>query len=225
MLGSRILVIAAHPDDEVLGCGGTIAKLTAEGKEVHVAFLADGVFSRDSATTKSELEVRQKASHAAAAILGIKSVRFGEFPDNRMDSVPLLDVVKSVEDLIAEIKPSAILTHNATDLNVDHQRTHTAVATACRPQKGFSVKTILCFEVPSSTEWVMDASQAFHPNVFVDVSSTLSKKMAALDAYKMEMRQWPHPRSIQGVQHLLGWRGATVGVEAAEAFTLGRTVL
>jgi LmbE family N-acetylglucosaminyl deacetylase len=220
-----ILILGAHPDDEVLGCGGTIAKLADDGAAIHVAFLADGVFSRagDQGSRQAELNARQAAARKACAILGVKTVFFGEFPDNRMDSVALLDIVKPIEELIAKYQPSTVFTHHAGDVNIDHQRVHNAVVTACRPQQGHPVETLLCFEVPSSTEWQLPGSApVFAPNWFVDISDTLDRKLAALDSYAVELRAWPHPRSRQGVEHLARWRGATVGVDAAEAFVLGR---
>jgi len=220
-----ILILAAHPDDEVLGRGGTIAKLTDEGAIVNVAFLADGVFSRtgEPAVQPLELIARRTAAQNASEILGVKSVSFGDFPDNRMDTIPLLEITQAVEALIAKHQPKMVFTHHAGDVNIDHRRLHEAVVTACRPQSGHPVKTLLCFEVPSSTEWQLPGSApAFTPNWFVDISTTLVRKLAALEAYAEELRAWPHPRSLQGVEHLAHWRGATVGVDAAEAFILGR---
>jgi LmbE family N-acetylglucosaminyl deacetylase len=222
---TSILVVAAHPDDEVLGCGGTLAKLADHGAIIHVAFLADGVFSRAEEKTKQqeELALRRGAARAACSILRVKSVTFGNFPDNRMDTVALLDITKAVEEQIAEHRPDTVFTHHAGDLNIDHRLTHQAVVTACRPQSGHPVKTILSFEVPSGTEWQLPGdAPAFAPNWFVDISETLNRKLAALDAYSAELRPWPHPRSRRGVEHLARWRGATVGAEAAEAFMLGR---
>jgi LmbE family N-acetylglucosaminyl deacetylase len=220
-----ILILAAHPDDEVLGCGGTIAKLSDEGAIIHVAFLADGVFSRggDQKQQLRDLNIRRAAAKKACDILGVKSVSFGEFPDNRMDSIALLDIIKAVEALIVEHQPEMVFTHHAGDVNIDHQRIHEAVVTACRPQCRLPVKTLLCFEIASSTEWQLPGSApAFTPNWFVDISKTVDRKLAALEAYATELRNWPHPRSRQGVEHLAHWRGATVGVDAAEAFMLGR---
>ncbi len=220
-----VLVFAAHPDDEVLGCGGTLARLADEGASIHVAFLADGVFSRtgEASAQQAELLDRRAAARKAGDILGVQSISFGEFPDNRMDSIALLDIIKPVEALIAKHQPDTVFTHHAGDVNIDHRRTHEAVVTACRPQRGHPVKTLLCFEVPSSTEWQLPGSApAFTPNWFVDVSGALARKIAALNAYADELHDWPHPRSRQGVEHLAHWRGATVGVNAAEAFLLGR---
>lgn len=220
-----VLILAAHPDDEVLGCGGTIAKLAKDGAIIHVAFLADGVFSRsgDPAAQQAHLASRRMAAHKACDILGVKSVSFGEFPDNRMDTIALLDIIKPIETLVAQCQPDIVFVHHAGDVNVDHRRIHEAVGAACRPQSGHPVKTLLCFEVPSSTEWQLPGSAlTFSPNWFVDISDTLGCKLAALEAYAAELRPWPHPRSRQGVEHLARWRGATVGVDAAEAFMLGR---
>jgi len=221
-MSKSVLILAAHPDDEVLGCGGTIAKMVDDGSIVNVAFFADGVFSRGGGLTE-ELKIRRSAAKKACDILGVKSVFFGDFPDNSMDTVALLDIAKIVESQIAEHQPDTVFTHHAGDLNIDHRRMHEAVVTACRPQSGYSVKTLLSFEVPSSTEWQLPGSAPpFMPNWFVDISSTLGRKLSALQAYATELRDWPHPRSIQGVKHLAHWRGATVGVDAAEAFILGR---
>ncbi|WP_419176997.1 PIG-L deacetylase family protein [Desulfosediminicola sp.] len=220
-----ILILAAHPDDEVLGCGGTIAKYVDEGMIVNVAFLADGVLSRKGEFTdqQRELTSRRDAAQKACLILGVESVSFGDFPDNCLDTIPLLEITQAVEALIMKHQPDLVFTHHAGDVNIDHRRVHEATVTACRPQQGHSVKTILCFEVPSSTEWQFYGSApSFTPNWFVDISGTLERKLAALDAYKEELRGWPHPRSLRGVEHLAHWRGATVGVDAAEAFMLGR---
>lgn len=222
-----VLIVAAHPDDEALGCGGTMARWSQEGRDVHVAFLADGVFSRnaDALVLKQELDTRRAAANQACMLLGARSVTFGDFPDNRLDTVPMLDLAKAVEALVSRYQPSTIVTHHPGDLNVDHGCVQRAIATACRPQKGHPVREILCFEVPSSTEWQLGGnSSSFVPNVFIDISKFLSVKLAALEAYAMEMRDWPHPRSKEGVEHLARWRGAIVGVDAAEAFVLSRRI-
>ncbi len=224
-MANRTLIIAAHPDDEVLGCGGAILKLTAAGAEVHIAFLADGIGARnpDPARREAELATRRAAAEAAARILGVASLSFDDLPDNRLDSIPVLDITQKVEALIDQHRPTCLFTHHAGDLNIDHRRTHQAVITACRPQRGHPVRTLLCFEQPSSTEWQPPGSGlAFTPHWFVDISATLEGKLAALDAYAAELRDWPHPRSRQGIEHLARWRGASVGCDAAEAFMLAR---
>ena len=181
--------------------------------------MSTGVTSRDDYGQGFEL---LDAAYESKMVLGYKSQWILEYPDNEMDSVPLLDIVKSVEAFVQNIKPDIVYTHHAGDLNIDHRITHQAVMTACRPLPGSSVKTILCFEVPSSTEW----GQGFEPNWFVDITEFefLGKKYDALDAYGSEMRDFPHPRSHKAVLNLGRWRGATVGVEMAEAFMVARAI-
>lgn len=227
-MAQSLLVLAAHPDDEVLGCGGTIAKLADSGVAVNIAFLADGVLSRHvgQSAHQYELGIRREAAARACEILGATTVSFGDFPDNRMDTVPLIDIVQMIEALLIKHQPDAVFTHHAGDLNVDHRRVHEATVTACRPQTGRPVKTLLSYEVPSSTEWQLPGSAPqFAPAWFVDISTTLTRKLAALEAYAAELRPWPHPRSRRAIEDLAHWRGASVGVEAAEGFMLGRHIV
>jgi N-acetylglucosamine malate deacetylase 1 len=224
------LTVAAHPDDEVLGCGGTMARLVEEGWQVHVLILAEGATSRaavrDRAGHAVELCNLAHAAQAAATALGIAGVRLLAFPDNRMDHVELLDVVKVVEEEIGRLKPTRIYTHHRDDLNVDHRIVHDAVSAAARPQPGACVREVLTFEVPSATEWRLSGSGVpFVPSVFVDIGRTLEKKRRALEAYAGEMRPFPHPRSIEAVEHLARWRGASAGMVAAEAFQLARALV
>lgn len=225
-----VLVVAAHPDDEVLGCGGTIAKHSQQGDIVHVHILAEGATSRsqkrDRGAWQADLSILSEAADQAGKILGAQSVTLHAFPDNRMDGCELLDVVKVIEHAIAQHQPQMIYTHHSGDVNIDHRRIHEAVVTACRPTPGYPVKTLLFFEVASSTEWhVPGSALPFMPNWFVDISETLSLKLQALETYQSELRSWPHPRSLQAVEALALWRGASVGVAAAEAFILGRKII
>jgi len=226
-----VLVIAAHPDDEVLGCGGTMARHAKDGDKVHVVILAEGITSRDQKSNrenrKKELSALSEAARRANEILGVKTVELNDFPDNRMDSLARLEVVRVVEGFIDRFKPDIIYTHHAGDVNVDHRRVHEAVVTACRPMPGNQgVRTLLFFEVASSTEWQPPVSAIpFAPDWFVDVSTTLELKLQALQAYESEMRPWPHSRSVKALEHLARWRGASIGVEAAEAFELGRRLI
>lgn len=222
-MSKTILVIAAHADDEVIGCGGTIARHVAEGCSVHVVFMADGVTSRPDAET-GEPQVRQFAAQQALAILGAHHTQSLGLPDNRMDSLPLLEIVQQLEPIINQVCPHLIYTHYHGDLNVDHRITHQAVMTACRPVPGQSVKEIRCFEVLSSTEWGGPAFTPFEPEIFVDISSYLDIKCAALAAYGCEMRDEPHSRSIAHAEILARHRGHCVGLKAAEAFVLARKV-
>ena len=225
----KVLVIAAHPDDEVLGCGATIAKHISCGDEVHVMIMAEGLTSRgDQSVTsnKEELSVLVRAAHKANEILGVASLSMYGLPDNRLDSMDRLDVIKLIEQKINKYKPECVYAHHAGDVNIDHRVIHDAVNTACRPVPGHSVRSLLYFEIASSTEWqIAGAAPAFLPTWFVDVSEFLGVKVEALHAYEMEMRDWPHPRSYQAVEYLAKWRGSTVGVEAAECFVLGRMIV
>jgi N-acetylglucosamine malate deacetylase 1 len=219
------LVVAAHADDEALGCGGTIASLAARGARVSVAFIADGVGSRDRDSASAELQARRDAALRANRALGSHIVHHGDLPDNQLDTVPLLQIAKLVESLITRERPQLVLTHHAGDLNIDHRRVHQAVVTACRPQPSHPVRGLGFFEVPSSTEWqTPDSGAAFLPNWYVDVTQSLAAKRQALVEYAAEMRDWPHARSYEAVEHLARWRGASVGVEAAEAFVVGRWI-
>jgi LmbE family N-acetylglucosaminyl deacetylase len=226
-IGKTILVVVAHPDDEVLGCGASIAKWTASGSIVHTLIMAEGSTSRDlvrnKKTKSDELLLLEKSAHSAGNILGTASVKLLDFPDNRMDSLDRLDVIKAIETEIEQIKPDTVVTHHCGDVNIDHRITHEAVVTACRPQPGHSVRLLLAFEVASSTEWQPTASNiAFQPNWFEDISTTLDRKLEALKAYDSEIREFPHSRSYKSVKYLARWRGTSVGVDSAEAFMLLR---
>ena len=225
----KILIISAHPDDEVLGCGGSMAKWSKEGHEIHVLIMAEGETSRDKIRDRksraADLSHLANSTEKAKDILGVASVELLNYPDNRMDSVDLLDVVKSIEEQIEKHRSEVVVTHHSSDLNIDHQIIHKAVMTACRPQPDHPVKRILTFEVPSATEWQSPTDGSpFVPNWFEDISETLELKIKALEAYESEMRDWPHARSTKAVGHLARWRGASVGTEAAEAFLLLREI-
>jgi len=222
-MAKSILIVAAHADDEVLGCGGTIARHVAEGDRVHVVFMADGVGSR-GAGESNQLVTRINARNRAIQILGVENWHSLDFPDNCMDSVPLLDVVQSLEPIIEKVQPTRVYTHHHGDLNVDHRITHQAVMTACRPVPGSSVREILTFEVLSSTEWATPRVAPFVPNVFVDISDYLPKKLEALAAYEMEIHSTPHSRSVAHVEALARHRGNCAGVEGAEAFEVVRVL-
>jgi len=219
-----ILVIAAHPDDEVLGCGGTIARLIKEGFEVYTLILGEGITSRDDMRDRKrrEEEITELKGEAKEAnkILGVKEVFFYDFPDNRFDTVPFLDIVKVVEKVKNSINPEIIFTHYEMDLNVDHQITYRAVITATRPLKEESVKEIYSFEIPSSTEWRYPLN--FSPDVFFDISTTIDIKIRALEKYKTELKKYPHPRSLEGVKLIAKNWGIKVGLEYAEAFKVVR---
>ena len=230
MSSNNVLVVAAHPDDEYLGCGGTLLRHVANGDHVHIMILAEGLTSRDQHRDidlrKGELSDLHQSSQRAADLLGAESLKLCSFPDNRMDSIDLLDVVKCVEEQIELLNPSIIYTHHAGDVNIDHLITHKAVITAARSLPGSQVERLIFFETVSSTEWQMqNAKDAFYPNWFVQIDDFIGKKIDLLRCYESEMRESPHPRSYDGVECLARYRGQIVGVKYAEAFSLGRNIL
>lgn len=225
-LKKRILIVAAHPDDEVLGCGATIAKLVQAGAEVFCCILGEGPLSRykDRAQGAQEKDVAGVKTFIAnaAAILGIKKTFTFQFPDNQFDTRPMLEIIKTITSVKDEVKPEAVFTHSRADLNVDHRRTFEAVLTACRPLAGETVCEIYSWENPSSTEW--NYPNTLQPNMFVDVGATLDKKIEALKCYETEVLPFPHPRSEEALRALAAWRGATAGCKAAEAFEIVRII-
>ena len=219
---SNILVVAAHPDDEALGCAGTIAKHVKNGDKVFPLFIADGVNSRDG--DENALSTREVAAKNAQKHLGTQPPTFLNFQDSRLDTVALLEIVKIIEAQVEKIRPTRILTHWFNDLNVDHEIVCKAVHTATRPMPRQSVIEILCFEVLSSTEWNFCSTELFQPNYFVEITETFNDKMSALKSYEMEMRPFPNARSFEGVEALAKLRGVTVGVPFAEAFVMTRSL-
>jgi LmbE family N-acetylglucosaminyl deacetylase len=216
----KILVIAAHPDDEILGVGGTILKHSINGDEVEAIILATGITSRIG-ESKDKIEKLRVDSKKVCKLLKMKKVTHHNFPDNKMDSVPLLDVVKVIEDKISKFKPEKIFTHHYNDLNIDHRITYQATLTACRPINS-TVNEIICFEIPSSTEW--NYPQKFNPNYFVNISKQLKMKIKAMETYKGEIRKFPHPRSSKYLKVLAEKWGAVSGNNAAEAFEIIRKI-
>ncbi|NQT22167.1 MAG: PIG-L family deacetylase, partial [Candidatus Omnitrophica bacterium] len=224
---NRILIIAAHPDDEVLGCGGTIARLVSEGCQAYTLILGEGITSRDEVRKRSKRikeisQLRQEAK-AANQILGVKKVFFYNFPDNRFDKVALLDIVKKIEQVKRKIKPDVVFTHHWEDLNIDHQITYKAVLTACRPVSEETVKEIYAFEIPSSTEW--NHPVKFNPNTFVDIAKTVEIKVEALKSYRDELREFPHPRSEEAIRAIGKRWGSAAGLNYAEPLYLVRKII
>lgn len=219
MNNRNILVIAAHPDDEVIGCAGTIGKHIKDGDVVYVMSFTDGVGSRNNIVNHSEKEIRNEAAAQAAKKIGFTWVAIGDFPDNRLDQVALLDLVKFIEETKEKIKPKIIYTHSNADLNIDHQRVHQATLTAFRPQPDELWEEIRAYEVASSTEWGLIA---FNPTLFVNITEYIEVKKAALLCYKNEMRLPPHARSVDGIESLSKLRGAQAGFQYAESFEIIR---
>jgi LmbE family N-acetylglucosaminyl deacetylase len=218
----NVLVIAAHPDDEVLGCGGTIARLAAEGANVSILILANGLTSRvdfDPVKDAAQLEIHHTRARRAGVLLGAREVIFGGFPDQRMDTVPLLDITQSIEREIERVRPDTVFTQHGGDLNMDHVITFRATLTATRPIANCPVKRVYAYEVGSSSEWSFQQFEPhFRPQVFFDIAGQLETKVAAMKVYESETRAFPHPRSPEAIRAAaLRW-GSVVGAAAAEAF-------
>jgi LmbE family N-acetylglucosaminyl deacetylase len=224
----NVLVLAAHPDDELLGCGGTAARLAREGHSVYMAILGEGITSRAGKredTDTSVLEQLKGCSQRVANLLGAKELSLHGLPDNRFDSLPLLDVIKIVEGLIERWRPTAVYTHHGGDLNVDHQVVSRAALTATRPIAGHPVQELYMFEIASSTEWAFQKlAPAFRPNVFVDIEETLPLKLQGMRMYESEAREFPHPRSEQALKAIAQRWGSVTGRKAAEAFEAVRLI-
>lgn len=220
-MSRSVLVIAAHPDDEVLGCGGTIARHVAEGDSVSVVFLTNGESARTEVAPEA-IAGRRDAAAKAAAVLGHEIAGFHDFPDNAMDSVPLIEIVRAVEAAVREVEPHRVYCHFASDLNVDHRIARQAVMTACRPLGAGGPQEILAFQIPSSTGWQGGGWPAFAPSAFVETTAYSDKKLASLDCYGAEMRPFPHPRSREAIEAQDRWFGSQSGFARAEAFEVER---
>ena len=220
-MNKKILVVAAHPDDEVLGCGGTMARHAQNGDKVYIVFMSDGVNSRENVKYNEENE-RRECAKKASEILGAQTPKFFDFPDNMMDTVPLLEIVKELEAYIQEYQPNIIYTHYKGDLNIDHQITYQAVMTACRPTPLSSITQIYSFEILSSTEWSI--ASTFSPTHFVDISDEFELKIKALKMYKEEIKDFPNSRSIESLTALSVFRGGSMGLNFAEAFSIERSL-
>ena len=232
----KVLVIAAHPDDEILGMGGTIKKYTKSGMKVKIVFMATGIFARRSSNyenspkyqfdnkskklAKTQLEKLRHDASSATKIVGVKDIEFLDFPDNEMDLVSNLQITKKIEEIIKKYNPSIVYTHSPHDINIDHRILYNATITATRPSPSTKVKQVISFEVPSSTEW--NFPSAFSPNIFVDITKELPDKLNAMSKYKDELRKFPHPRSIEALEAIAKRWGSVSGYKAAEAFSLVR---
>lgn len=223
----KVLVIAAHPDDEILGVGGTVLKHAKSGDECFAIILGEGMTSRydkRELADENKVEKLHGDTYKAAEVIGYKKVYMEEMPDNRFDSVPLLDIIKIIEKYIEDIKPDIIYTHFGRDLNIDHRITFEAVLTATRPIGEELVKEIYAFETVSSTEWNFSSMVNFNPNYFVDVTGTLDEKLKAMECYDSELREFPHPRSNKNLEaSALKW-GSVVSKKYAEAFEVVRII-
>ena len=218
----RVLVIAAHPDDEVLGVGGTIAHHIRQGDHVCVLIMTDGVTSRNGV-----IELQKSAARECCRLLGVQELRFAELPDQKLDGMPLLDVIRPISKAVSEVRPQIVYTHHSGDANQDHRTVFSATLVAVRPFGDNPVERVLCYEVASSTEWGPPfADWVFLPNVYTDITETLDTKLKAFEAYRKtfhcEVRPFPHPRSMEAVKIYALHRGISVAMKAAEAFVLVR---
>ena len=221
-MGEVVLVIVAHSDDESISMAGTIVKHVSKGDKVFVVSMTDGISSRANSNI-DEIRHRKKSSYLASQELGFSGGVCYDFKDNAMDSYPLIEIVKAVEEAKQTYKPTLVYTHSGADLNVDHRVVSNAVLTAFRPQPNEKCKELRLFEVASATDYGNPAiTGSFSPNLFLNISDEWSSKMRALEAYKAEMRDYPHSRSIEGIQNLAKLRGNQVGYELAEAFEVIR---
>lgn len=222
----RILIVAAHPDDEILGCAGTVARLIKEGNEAFTLILGEGVTARDDVRDiekrKQELSQLKGFALSANKLLGIKEIFMHNFPDNRFDTVPLIDIAQTIEKIKNEVRPDIVFTHYAKDLNKDHQIAYMAVLIATRPQPREITKELYSFEVLSSTEW--NYPLLFSPDIFFDISETIDLKLKAIGCYKTELRKFPHPRSLKGVKLNAAFWGMRIGLRFAEAFQCVRKI-
>jgi LmbE family N-acetylglucosaminyl deacetylase len=227
----KIMVVVAHPDDELLGVGATMHRLIHEyGVLAHVVILGEGITSRsetrDTVKWEKELAAHRENIHSAQAKIGYQSVNIFDFPDNRFDSVALLDIIKVVEKEKLQFNPEVVFTHHGGDLNIDHQRTFEAVITACRPMAEESVRAIYTFETPSGTEWRASTDpRHFVPNSFMTLSEKdVEAKILGMESYEFERRKFPHPRSPEALTIQAQRWGVAIGEKYAEAFCLVRSI-
>jgi|SRR3990170_1556372 len=217
MPNGPVLIVAPHALDEVLGCGGTIALATAAGRKVHILVLCGDGAGHDGK--------RRAAASGAAELLGSEPPRFAGFPENASDAVPLGKVIEVIERTVSELRPETVYVSHGGNLNVDHQTAFRAAATALRPVPGSPVIEFFAYEIASSTDWAPPGfGTPFEPNRFVEIYSVLERKLAALELYSFDMRSEPHARSIAALANLARLRGASVGVRAAEAFLVLRSL-
>lgn len=227
----KIMIVVAHPDDEILGLGATMHRLIKQYKvKTKVLILGEGITSRsDKRSTedwKDELSIHKKNIKSAQKAIGYQNLSVYDLPDNRFDSVDLLDIIKIIENEKQKFNPDIIFTHHGGDLNIDHRRTFEAVITATRPMESENVKTIICFETPSGTEWRASTDPFnFIPNLFIEISKDdLKAKIKAMESYEFEKRKYPHPRSPEALEVLAKRWGVSCGKKYAEAFCLIRNV-
>jgi len=219
---TRILIVCAHPDDETLGMGGTIYQHAKKGDEIFVLIFSDGEAARGEKL--SQINKRRKQAEEAFLSLGIKNSKFLKYKDQTLDKFPLSILSKEIEKIIKKWKPEIVYTHYWGDVNQDHRVVFEATKISSRPTPFQTIRKMLCFETPSSTEWGLP-NNAFNPTVFVDIEKSIDKKIIAFKKYKNEVMKYPHPRSIKGVKNRASYWGNTVGKKYAESFILIRDII
>jgi len=214
-----VLIISAHPDDEVLGCGGTISKLSAKGEEIIVYIVSEGTTAQYD---RGKINTKREISNELKRILGIKDIIYGDLPDAELDTVGCLKINKEIEKILHDYDPESIFIQYGADINQDHRAVFDSSAVVSRPFPRKRLKRVLSYEVPSSTEWgnLFYQWKPFNPNYFIDVSDHIEKKIEAMSLYKIELRQYPYPRSFEGIRNLASYRGQSAGVPYAEAFNV-----
>ena len=218
----NVLVVGAHPDDEILGLGSTIARHSSSGDHVTIALIADNGEARYEDET---IQAVQRSAIQAASLLGVSDVRFAGLADQKLDTLPILEITQWIEAIMRDTQPWTIYTHHRGDINRDHQIVHEATLTAARPYSAAYVKRILCYETPSATEWSGPyVDHCFVPNVYVDITDYLDAKLNALATYITELRSFPHPRSLEALRARATYWGSVIGVTAAEPFMLVREI-
>ena len=222
----RVLAVVAHSDDETFGLAGTIRWHVDRGDEVYALSLTDGVSARSLTDREGSVARRLASASEASRILGFEWLDGGKFPDNSLDSVPLLELVMFIEESKSQIQPHRVYCHYRQDLNIDHELASRATLTAFRPEPGAICREVLSFEVPSATDYgSLSGANPFRPNYFVDLTPYWGLKEEAMIAYGSEVRASPHSRSLSGLRNLAGYRGNAVGLDMAEAFQLERLLL
>lgn len=217
----NILIIAAHPDDEVLGCGGFIKKYSSH-HNINVLILTNGC---DTRYGQDMIPTLQQQARKAAKLLGVKAIHFENLPNQLLDSIPLLKVTETIEKYLDLIKPELVFCHHEGDLNRDHRVVFEATATAVRPLPGQNVHGFYTYFVPSSSDWgSISSMKYFSPNVFVPIELELETKVKALSFYESEIRNFPHPRSAEGLRTFAKYFGTISGTHFAEPFTLVRSL-
>lgn len=220
----KILIIAAHPDDEVYGMGGTIIKLSSLGHHVYTLIVTEGCSAQYPGNSQIIEDKKQEALQCSQ-ILNVKEVIFGDLPDMKLDSIPHIEINAVIEKAVNTIKPDIVYTHNKGDINKDHRLVYESTLIACRPTAGQCVRQLLSYQVPSSTEWCgSNVEEIFIPNVFEEIEAYVGIKYKAILAYQTEVREYPHPRSLEYVRLWDRSTGMKVGLKETEAFKLIRDI-